>query len=97
MNIDKLVYEFMDIAREDPSIGPSHISLYLTIVFLYQHHNRQMPIEFRAQQLMDGAKIRSTRTFYKYLQNLVEKKYIVYEPSHSPTKGSLIMINEKLC
>ncbi|MDH7459873.1 hypothetical protein QEG73_01245 [Chitinophagaceae bacterium 26-R-25] len=96
MDIDKLVYEFMQVAREDPSIGPSHISLYLTIVFLYQQRNRKMPIEIRAQQLMDGAKIRSTCTFYKHLKNLVDKRFIYYQPSHSPTMGSLITINEKL-
>ncbi|MBV4357308.1 hypothetical protein [Pinibacter aurantiacus] len=96
MNIDKLVYEFMDVAREDPTMGPSHISLYLTIVFMYQQHDRKMPIEIKARQLMVAAKIKSAGTYYKYLQNLIEKRFISYQPSRSPVTGSLITINEKL-
>jgi len=87
-----VLYRFMDLVKEDPRIGPSHISLYLAIVNCCQIQE-QLPVYAFGRDLMKGAKISAVATYHKCMKDLKEFGYIEYVPSYNPVLGSLVGLN----
>ena len=94
MDLAATVYAFMDSVREDPRIGPSHISLYLSIINSCRAQNYQMPISVFSRDLMKGAKIAATGTYHKCMRDLQDLGFIQYFPSCNPVVGSLVNLKE---
>lgn len=92
MDAQGLLYGFMDMACEDPRIGPSHISLYMAILHASLQQGGAMPVSVFSRGLMKQAKIGGVATYHKCLQDLTEAGYIRYTPSFHPMKGSSIYI-----
>lgn len=88
------VFDFMMVIGEDPRIGPSHISLYMAILLVYQQQNYRMPFAIISKDLMKKAKIAARGTYHKCLRDLRELGYIKYEPSYNPMSGSLIYLGK---
>lgn len=82
----------MDLAREDPRIGPSHISLFVSILVAYHSQGYAIPISVFSRDLMKQAKISATGTYHKCMRDLKDYGYIKYTPSYNPVLGSLIYI-----
>lgn len=93
MDIMSAIFEFMDLAKEDPRIGPSHISLYLAIIQCCKAQDFQLPIAVFSRDLMKGAKISATGTYHKCMRDLKDLGYIQYIPSYNPVLGSLVSLN----
>ena len=91
MEFDSALYEFMKLIGEDPRIGPSHISLFLAVLYYYREQDFKMPVTIYGRELRKQARI-SAVTYHKCLQDLIESKCIVYEPSYNPEYGSLIYL-----
>lgn len=74
----------------DSRLNPTHISLYMAL-FQYWNINR-FPVEFyiNREDIMKMSKIGSKATYHRCLKNLHGWKYIRYQPSHNPYKGSKI-------
>lgn len=90
-DFDSAFSGFMETVREDPRIGPSHISLYLAILFIYKNEG-QLPISAYSRNLMRQAKISAYGTYHKCMRDLIDRGYIKYIPSYNPVLGSLIYI-----
>jgi hypothetical protein len=93
MDFNTVLYGFMDMVAEDPRLGPSHISLFMAILFLYKQQDCQMPVSAFSRQLMKQAKISAVGTYHKCIQELKEYGYINYIPSFNPLLGSLVYLN----
>ena len=91
MDFDSAFSGFMETVREDPRIGPSHISLYLAILFIYKNKG-QLPVSAYSRNLMKQAKISASGTYHKCMRDLIDCGYIKYIPSYNPVLGSLIYI-----
>jgi hypothetical protein len=64
-------------------------------LFQYWNLNRfQNPISITRNELMRISKIFSKATYHKCVNELHQKGYINYEPSHNPFKGSLVWVIE---
>jgi len=50
------------------------------------------PFNISRKNLMTAAKIKSTSTYHKILNDLAMLKYFVYKPSYHPLKGSQVFI-----
>ncbi len=57
MDFDSVLYGFMDKVGEDHRIGPTHISLFLAILYFYQKQEYAMPVYVYRKELMKQAKI----------------------------------------
>jgi hypothetical protein len=92
MDVASALYRFMNQVKEDPRIGPSHISLYLAIVHCGQVQ-KQLPVCVFGRDLMKSAKISAGGTYHKCMKELKEYGYIQYVPSYNPVLGSLVGLN----
>ncbi|MGN6212073.1 hypothetical protein [Parafilimonas sp.] len=93
MDDTKALFGFMEMIREDPRIGPSHISLYMAILYAYRQQDSRIPISVFSRDLMKQAKISGGATYHKCLQDLTQCGYIRYVPSYNPMLGSLVYLS----
>lgn len=87
-----VLYGFMETVREDPRIGPSHISLFMAILYYSKIQGCQMPVSIYSRELMRQAKISGMATYLKCMRDLNELGYIRYIPSYNPILGSLVYV-----
>jgi len=87
------LWRFLEAIRDDPCIGPSHISLFLAISYRANLEGWHMPIRVFAKQLMSQAKICGLATYSKCIRDLQDRGYIRYISSCSPATGSQIYIS----
>lgn len=92
MPFENALLVFMEMAKEDPRIGPSHISLFLAILIVYHSQGYAIPISVFSKDLMKQAKISAVGTYHKCMKDLKEFGYIKYTPSYNPVLGSLIYL-----
>ncbi|BAO56113.1 hypothetical protein NMS_2104 [Nonlabens marinus S1-08] len=76
--------------QEDGRLNPTHISLYLALFQLWNHHRFRGSFHVNREDVMKLSKIGSKSTYHKCLRELHNYKYLIYEPSHNPFKGSKI-------
>lgn len=80
--------------QEDSRLNPTHISLYLALFQLWNHHRFCESFYVNREDVMKLSKIGSKSTYHRCVKELNHYKYLVYEPSHNPFKGSKIkMLN----
>jgi hypothetical protein len=82
----------MDKVGEDHRIGPTHISLFLAILYFYRKQEYAMPIYVYRKELMKQAKISSFGTYHKGMRDLKLYGYIGHVPSYNPVLGSLVYL-----
>lgn len=94
MNYIKHLTGFFERVAKDNSLNPTHVSLYMAL-FQYWNFNRfRNPISISRDELMRISKISSKATYHKCLKNLHTLRYVDYQPSYNPFKGSqVIMFN----
>jgi hypothetical protein len=93
MDIYLVLYGFMDRVGEDHRIGPTHISLFLAILYFYRKQEYQLPIYVFRREVMKQAKISADGTYHKAMRELKAYGYIGYVPSYNPALGSLVYLN----
>ena len=92
MDIHSVLYSFMDRVGDDYRIGPTHISLFLAILYFYRKQGYQLPIYVYRKELMGQAKISAVGTYHKGMRELKAYGYIGYVPSYNPALGSLVYL-----
>lgn len=95
MDSNSVLYGFMETVCEDPRIGPSHISLFVAILYCSKIRDHQMPLSVYSKELMRQAKISGMATYHKCMRDLNELGYIRYIPSYNPIQGSQVYILNK--
>lgn len=90
MNYIKHLTRFFELVANDDRLNPNHISLYMAL-FQFWNLNRFInPISVNRSEMMKISKIGSMHTYHKCLHDLHNWKFIVYQPSHNPAKGSIV-------
>lgn len=74
--------------KEDPRISPSHVSVFLSLYFLFIKNERQNPVTIKRANVMELAKISSRFTYDKNMNELSEYGYIKYCPSKKKNVSS---------
>ena len=82
----------MDRVREDHRIGPTHISLFLAILYFYRKQGYPNEVCIYRSELMKQAKIFAIGTYHKCMRDLQEGNYIRYMPSYNSLMGSLVYL-----
>lgn len=76
--------------QEDSRLNPTHISLYLALFQLWNHHRFRESFHVNREDVMKISKIGSKSTYHRCVKELNHYNYLVYNPSHNPFKGSKI-------
>lgn len=71
--------------KEDPRISPSHVSVFLSLYFLFIKNDRQNPVPIKRAAVMELAKISSRFTYDRNMNDLSAYGYIRYYPSRNKT------------
>src|SRR4051812_37226667 len=72
---------FFKAIREDPRIGPAHISLFMAIIQQWNSNNCRNPVAVFSYELMCLAKISGIATYHRSIRELNDFGYIKYQPS----------------
>jgi hypothetical protein len=94
MDVNSVLYGFMDRVGEDHRIGPAHISLFLAILYYHRKQGHPDPVYVYRKELMKQAKIFAIGTYHKCMRDLQEGNYIRYIPSYNSLMGSLVYLLE---
>lgn len=77
---------------DDKNLNSSHVSMYLALFLIWNHHRFQNPLSINRSEVMKISKIGARVTYHKCITELHNWGYLKYEPSHNPLKGSLIYL-----
>jgi hypothetical protein len=86
----QLLSAFMERIREDPRIGPAHISLYVSLIGYWSEKNSESPLYIFSQDIMPLCKISGLATYHRSIKDLDLFGYIRYVPSYNHFLGSLV-------
>lgn len=92
MNTEAIFQSFILKVSDDAVIGPSHIALFVAILYNYRLQGKKSPISVYRRDLVRFSKI-SVRTYHRCMQDLAEHGYIKYLPSFNPIHGSLVYLS----
>jgi len=84
---------FLKNAEEDSRIGPTHISLFVSLFYRFLNMGEKNPISFKSSDIMRAAKICSRATYNKCMKGLHDFGYLEYLPCHSPSGESTVFFN----
>lgn len=90
MNYIKQITAFFQRTSEDHGLNATHVSLYMALFQFWNLNRFHNPISIARNEAMQISKIGSKSTYHKCMQELHRKKYIIYEPSCNPLKGSIV-------
>ncbi len=75
---------------KDNRLNPTHISLYLALFQIWNEYHFKASFYINRAEVMDLSKLGSKTTYHRCIKELSHWKYILYEPSHNPFRGSKI-------
>jgi hypothetical protein len=81
---------YMEAARNDPCLGPAHMSLYTALLLSEETPGRVFVL--RRRYLMRLSKIRSRSTYYQCMKDLNVSGFVYYYPSLDPTGDSRVLV-----
>jgi hypothetical protein len=96
LNADRnrdLFAEFFEAIADDPRIGPTHISLYMALLYHAALTGQRNTVFITSARVMPTAKMKSVATYHRTIRQLNEYGYVMYEPSHDKYAGSVINLN----
>jgi hypothetical protein len=93
MNYIKHLTGFFDKLVLDDRLNPTHISLYLALFQFWNLQRFKNPISISREEVMRLSKIASKATYHKCMRELHAYKFIDYDPSYNPYRGSLITLH----
>lgn len=76
----------------DSRVTVWHISLYVTLLILWQQAGFQKQVKISRKELMSKAHFGSITTYHKCISQLCDFGYIVYSPTYNCYTGSVIEI-----
>ena len=83
---------FLGKAAHDNRLLPTHISLYIAMMSMWEQSRFSIPFRITRKELMHLSKLASTATYHKCLKELVRYGYVIYEPSYNHYLGSRISL-----
>ena len=84
---------FFLVSQKDCRIKSTHILLYLAVFECWNQNQFQSPVFISRRKIMHMSKIHSIVTYHKYMSELHEYGYIVYESSYHPRRGTKVWVN----
>ena len=93
MQTDVILKLYLKIT-EDPRVTVWHISLYVSLLILWQQNDFQKQVKISRKKLMTKAHFGSITTYHKCINQLCDLGYIFYQPTYDCYAGSVIEITQ---
>jgi len=90
-SLDKLK-TFLNRVAFDTNLGTSHVSVYLALCYLWLSGQSEECLFISRRKVMALAKIKSSSTYHRVINDLKDLGYIQYYPSYHPLRGSTIRL-----
>ena len=90
MEFESYLLNFIRRVESDARINKGHLSIYMSLLFLWSRQDYSMPFEIFSREVMPIAKISSATTFHCMIRELASYGYIKYSPSFYKNKGSIV-------
>ena len=92
---------FYSRVKTDPRLGPTHIAMYVLLLYKGSKSDFQHPVCLKRQTIMKECRIYSRQTYSKVLHELHRCGYIIYQPRQNHPEGSFVyfcdsMVSRKL-
>jgi hypothetical protein len=87
-----IISELYGKMTEDPRVTVWHISLYVTMLILWQQAGFERQVKISRKKLMTKAHFGSITTYHKCINQLCDFGYILYRPTYDCYSGSVIEI-----
>jgi len=87
-----LLSNFLIRISADSTLSTSHVSICTALCSAWIESGFKNPFNISRKNLMIAAKIKSTSTYHKILNDLAVLKYFEYTPSYHPLRGSQVYI-----
>lgn len=89
-NNDSVIVKFLNQAKSDRRLRPTHISLFTACFCLLVTEGVDNKVKITRKKLMLLAKIGSISTYHKCMGDLAIFNYIIYKPSYDYYTGSSV-------
>jgi hypothetical protein len=90
VSVSELLNGFFEGIARDPRISCGHIGIYAALLQCWAAQQYRQPLMVFSHQVIGLAKISSRDTYFRYVRQLSEYGYILYEPSFSRKQPSTI-------
>ena len=77
---------------DDVTLRTCHISLYIALCQHWIENGCKNPFNISRSKIMKLSRINSLATYHRVIQELINSKYIHYNPSYHPVKGSEVSL-----
>ncbi|MDR7132654.1 hypothetical protein J2X69_005028 [Algoriphagus sp. 4150] len=91
--IKKALEEFMAGIEKDPRICLSHIGVFSVLLHMREEYGGIEPFPIHRDSIMKSAKISSTATYFKIINQLHEYGYIHYLPTFNRMSQSRVKLS----
>ena len=82
--------DFFRRSRHDARIGAVHISMYVSLLELWQESGMKPSLFVFSYEVMPLCKISASSTYYKTIRQLDEYGYLKYTASYNHFVGSVV-------
>ncbi len=79
----------------DQRLNVWHLGILIAIVQLMKKVEFDVPVSITRKKIMGLSRIGNYVTYHKYLSQLIEYGYIIYNPSYHPGVGSQVMLTNE--
>jgi hypothetical protein len=79
--------------KADERITSWHISIYMSIYYLWILNGLKNPVPITRKLLMSLSHIKSAVTYHKCMNQLQQYGYITYTPSYNPAGSIALLLN----
>lgn len=86
----EVLMSFINRSKADPRLSSTHVSVFLTLLFLCYRRKGDGKLQAFAKEVMPLAKISSPSTYLRCVNDLHTFGYLIYEPSYKNKVGSRI-------
>jgi len=91
VGLHEAILRFLSRIKDDPQVGPSHISLFIVLVVRGGNAGIVVFDSCLRAAICNDAKI-SERTFHRCVRELHASGYLQYRPSYNPLKKNKLML-----
>ncbi len=92
MNSQLNIADLLKQVQQAGTLSPYPMSLYTALLSRWQEQNYDTPFRVTRKSLMALSGIRSIATYHECIKVLINRRYILYEPSFSKRTASQVTL-----
>lgn len=83
---------YVSLLLKQKGLQPSRVSVFMAILQLWKEQKHQNPFQITRRKVMKKSGIKSIATYHRCINELKDRKLIIYQPSYDPKLGSKVVL-----